>query len=47
MKVMSEWFESVIDTMEQKNQPSATYLLLLMVLIVAAGSLYMLVNAPA
>jgi len=47
MKVMTEWFESVIDTVEQKNQTSATYLLLLMVLIVAAGSLYMLVNAPA
>ena len=43
MKLMSEWLETVI---EKANQPrnSSIFLLVLIVLILGAGSLYMLLN---
>jgi hypothetical protein len=43
MKVMTEWLETVI---EKVNQPksSSVVLLVLIVLILGAGSLYMLLN---
>ncbi|MDQ6814957.1 MAG: hypothetical protein M3040_14570 [Bacteroidota bacterium] len=46
MKVMSEWLETVI---EQVNQPksNSTVLVVLIVLILGAGSLYMLLNTQA
>ena len=46
MKMMSEWLETVI---EKVNQPksSSVFLLVLIVLILGAGSLYMLLNTNA
>jgi uncharacterized Rmd1/YagE family protein len=47
MKVMSELFETVINKVQDERQGSVTYVLMLVILVVAAGSLYVLVNAPA
>lgn len=47
MKVMSEWFEAVIENVNQKKDFSSVFLVILLVLFVGAGSLYMLLNTPA
>jgi hypothetical protein len=46
MKIMSEWFEGIIENVDKANR-SSIFLLVLIVLILGAGSLYMLLNTPA
>lgn len=47
MKIMSEWFEGVIESLNGEKSKSSAFLLVLLVLIIGAGSLYMLINSPA
>ena len=47
MKMMSEWFEGVIENIEQQKSRSSVLLVVLLVLVIGAGSLYMLLNSPA
>lgn len=46
MKIMSEWFEYVIENVTQSNK-NAVFLVVLFVLLLGASSLYMLLNTPA
>ena len=46
MKVMSEWLEGVIDNLDNQKNRSSVFLIVLLVLIIGAGSLYMLLNSP-
>jgi flagellar basal body-associated protein FliL len=46
MKMMSEWLETVIENVSQPRSTSV-FLLVLIVLILGAGSLYMLLNTHA
>jgi hypothetical protein len=47
MKLVSHWLETAIQNLQKEQRSSSLYLLAFIVLIVAAGSLYMLVNSPA
>lgn len=47
MKIMSEWLEGVIENLDTKKNKSSIFLLMLLVLVIGAGSLYMLINSPA
>ncbi|MDB5247704.1 MAG: hypothetical protein JWQ40_2098 [Segetibacter sp.] len=45
--MVSQWFETVIDNIQERQQKSAVYLIILLVLFIGAGSLYMLLNTTA
>jgi hypothetical protein len=47
MKIMSEWFEGVIESLDGQRSKSSVFLVVLLVLVIGAGSLYMLLNSPA
>ncbi|HLL42637.1 MAG TPA: hypothetical protein VK369_05825 [Segetibacter sp.] len=47
MKMMSEWLETAIANANYRKSRSTVYLVVLLVLLVGAGSLYMLLNSPA
>jgi hypothetical protein len=47
MKMVTEWFEVVVDNLQQPKHWSKILLLALLVLFVGAGSLYMLLNTSA
>lgn len=47
MKVMSEWLEGVIENLHGPKSRSSVFLLVLIVLLIGAGSLYMLLNSPS
>lgn len=47
MKIMSDWFEGVIDNLDNQKSKSSVFFLVLLVLILGAGSLYMLLNSPS
>lgn len=47
MKAMSEWFEAIVENVSQPRQRSAVFLVILLVLVLGAGSLYMLLNTPS
>jgi len=47
MKVMSEWLEEVIENLDSQKNRSSVVLVVLLVLMIGAGSLYMLLNSPA
>jgi hypothetical protein len=47
MKMMSEWFEGAIENLSHPKNRSSVFLLVLLVLVLGAGSLYMLLNSPS
>ncbi|HSU48936.1 MAG TPA: hypothetical protein VLJ41_00010 [Segetibacter sp.] len=47
MKLMSEWFEGLIENVTSPKNWSSVFFLVLLVLALGAGSLYMLINSPA
>jgi flagellar basal body-associated protein FliL len=47
MKLMSEWLEGVIENLDSQKNMSSVFLIVLVVLLIGAGSLYMLLNSPA
>ena len=47
MKMVSEWFEAVVDNVTTPNKRYSLFIVVLLVLMLGAGSLYMLLNAPA
>ncbi len=47
MKIMSEWFEAVVEGISQRKHWSSVFLVILLVLFLGAGSLYMLLNTPS
>ncbi len=47
MKIMSDWLENVIEDIDNRKNVSSAFLLVLLVLVLGAGSLYMLINTPA
>jgi flagellar basal body-associated protein FliL len=47
MKIMSEWLEGVIETLDSEKRKASVFLLVLLVLVIGAGSLYMLLNSPS
>lgn len=44
---MSAWLEGVIETLDSEKRKSSLFLLVLLVLVIGAGSLYMLLNSPS
>jgi flagellar basal body-associated protein FliL len=44
MKIVGEWLEAVVDTVQQPKNSSSLLLVVLLVLFLGAGSLYMLLN---
>jgi hypothetical protein len=47
MKIMSEWFEGVVDNLSSSKSRLSVVYLVLLVLVLGAGSLYMLLNSPS
>jgi len=47
MKLMSEWFDGLIENVTSPKNWSSVFFLVLLVLALGAGSLYMLINSPA
>ena len=47
MKAVAQWIETVIDSVDTQRQQRSMYLIMLIVLVIAAGSLVMLLNSPA
>ncbi len=47
MKLMSEWLEGVVENVSSPKNRSSVFLVLLLVLVLGAGSLYMLINSPS
>jgi hypothetical protein len=47
MKTVTEWLEAAIENVNRSKDRSSVFLLVLLVLILGAGSLYMLLNSPA
>jgi hypothetical protein len=47
MKLMSEWFDGFIERLDNQKNPSSIALVVLVVLLIGAGSLYMLLNSAA
>jgi len=47
MKLMSELLEGIIDNLDSQKNQSSIVLIVLLVLMIGAGSLYMLLNTPA
>jgi hypothetical protein len=47
MKKAAYWFDGVIENVQESNHWSTTFLTLLLILTLGAGSLYMLLNSPA
>jgi len=47
MKTLSDWFELIIENLQQPKHWSKVFLLVLLVLFIGAGSLYMLINTSA
>lgn len=47
MKLVTEWFDDFIDFAVNPKQKLAYVLIVFIVLLLGAGSLYMLLNTPA
>jgi hypothetical protein len=47
MKIMSKWFEGFIDNISNSKSRSSLVFIMLLVLVLGAGSLYMLINSPS
>ncbi|WP_297815292.1 hypothetical protein [Segetibacter sp.] len=47
MKIMSDWFEGVIDNLASSKSRSSVFFLVLLVLVLGASSLYVLLNSPS
>jgi hypothetical protein len=47
MKLMAEWLEAAIENVEYRKNRYSVLIVLLVVLLVGAGSLYVLLNSPA
>jgi hypothetical protein len=47
MKLMAEWLESAIANVDYRKNRASVLLVVLLVLVVGAGSLYVLLNSPA
>ena len=45
--MMAQWFDGVIDNIENQKSPATIYLIVLSVLVAGAGSLYVLINTQA
>lgn len=44
---MSDWFEGVIENVDDQKNRASVFLIVILVLVIGAGSLYMLINSPA
>lgn len=47
MRIITQWLETAIDSVNSGNQYFSRILLILLVLVLGAGSLYMLIHTPA
>ena len=47
MKKAAYWFDGVIENVQESKHWSTTFITLLLILTLGAGSLYMLLNSPA
>jgi hypothetical protein len=47
MKLMSDWLDGVIENLDSQKNPSSVFLIVMVVLLIGAGSLYLLLNSPA
>ncbi len=44
MKMVTQWFDDVVDTIHEPKTKTSFFLVVLLVLVMGAGSLYMLLN---